>query len=512
VALVPWLAALDRLRSPRATLAAALLMAVAVELAMFGWFADAIEAYTATPRLLGLALLVVCAPVLQPQIVAFAMGRWLARRRGAGAARLAVTGACVWIGTEWLCPKLFDDTLGYALWPAAWLRQAADVAGVSGLTFALLLGNECVLAAMRAIGGGRARRALWPAVALGALLLALAGYGAWRERQVATAMRREDPVRVGVVQADISRYGRMAAEQGTGGAVETILDAYVLLSRKLLRRGPLDLLVWPETVYPTTFGSPKSAGGAAYDRAIAGFVARTGVPLVFGAYDADGGGEFNAAVFLEPPHGGPLEFETYRKASLFPLTERVPAWFDRPRMRRWLPWLGTWVPGRGGETVTLALPGGRRLPTAPLICYDALAPGLVRAAVRAGAEVIVTLSNDAWFGDGPAAWLHLVGAAFRSVETRRPQVRSTNTGISAVIDAGGSIVVQAGVGTRAVMAAAVTPEARATTPVLRWGCWLGPLAVVLAITLLIAPRWPERRRRKQTSLKRPRRRCTTSLG
>ena len=490
MALTPWLAALDRLRSPRATLAAALLMAAAVELAMFAWFADAVEAYTGTPRLVGLALLTVCAPILQPQIVTFALGRWLARRRGAGAARLAMIGACVWVGTEWACPKLFDDTLGYALWPAVWLRQGADVAGVPGLTFVLLLANECALAAARAVRAGELRRAMAPAAALVGLLLALLGYGAARERQVATAARRGDAIRIGIVQADISRYDRMAAERGTGGAVDIILDAHVVLSRKLLRRGALDLLVWPETVYPTTFGTPKSAEGATFDRAIAGFVARAGVPLVFGAYDVGDGAEFNAAVFLEPSRGAALEFETYRKAALFPLTERVPAWLDGARMRRWLPWLGTWAPGSGGDVVKIALPDGRRLPVAPLICYDALVPGQVRAAVRAGAEVIVTLSNDARFGAGPAAWLHLVGAAFRSVETRRPQVRSTNTGISAVIDAGGSIVAQLGVGQRAVLAATVAAEGRATTPALRCGFWLGPLAFGLAIALLIAPPWP----------------------
>src|SRR4029450_11505801 len=118
------------------------------------------------------------------------------------------------------------------------------------------------------------------------------------------------------VQADITRYGPMAARLGTGGAVETILGPRVPPSRKLLRRGPLDLLVWPETVYPTTFGTPKSAAGAAFDEAIPAFVAQSGFPLVFGASDVEGGPDFNAAVFLDPPQGRSLAFETYRKASL----------------------------------------------------------------------------------------------------------------------------------------------------------------------------------------------------
>ncbi len=481
--LAPWLWALDRQRSLRGVLGLAVLMAVACELAGFGWFATAVEAYTGTPRIVGLGLLALAAPLLQPQLVTVALARRVLQRRGAAAARVALAAACTWVGTEWVFPKLFDDTLGYGLWPSLWMRQGGDVAGVPGLTFLLVLGNECTLAVARALGRGAPRRGRAPALALAALVLALAGYGALRAG--ATSPSGVPAVHVGVVQADISRYGRMAAEQGTFAAVETILAAHVALSQKLVRRGPLDLLVWPETVYPTTFGTPRSAEGAAFDRAIARFVAQTGLPLVFGAYDAEAGAEFNAAVFLEPSAGGPLEFETYRKAALFPLTERVPALLGDARVRRWLPWLGTWAPGAGGEVVAVTLADGRRLRVAPLICYDALTPALPRTAVRGGAEVIVTLSNDAWFGSGPAPWQHLVGAAFRSVETRRPQVRATNTGISAVIDASGSIVTMAGSGERAVLAAAIHPESRATTLVLRWGHWLGPLALGLGVVLVL---------------------------
>src|SRR5262249_5356932 len=163
----------------------------------------------------------------------------------------------------------------------------------------------------------------------------------------------------------------------------------------------------------------KSADGAAFDRAIAGFVARSDVPLIFGSYDTDGADEFNAAVFLEPATHGPLAFETYRKTSLFPLTERVPALLDHDVVRRWLPWLGTWKPGGGSRAVSVRLRDGRTVRVAPLICYDALDARHALAAVRDGAELIVTLSNDSWFTVGDAAWLHLVGAAFRSVETRR---------------------------------------------------------------------------------------------
>jgi apolipoprotein N-acyltransferase len=482
VTLAPWLAVLDRARGWRATVAVALGMTVVFELVQFGWFAEAMHLYTATPWALALALLVLASPLLQPQLVALALARHALRRRAAGAVRLALTGACVWVGTEWACPKLLGDTLGYPLWPSLWMRQGADVAGVSGLTFVLLLANEAALVAGRGLAARRWKAAGTGAGVIAVLAGALLAYGALRTRHPSEGK----PLRVGIVQADVSRYGRMAAEQGTFGAVETILIAHEVLSRKLLRRESLDLLVWPETVYPTTFGVPKSADGAAFDRALAGFVGRVGVPLIFGAYDGEDGVEFNAAVFLDPPRDGRVTFETYRKAALFPLTERVPAWLDGPHVRRWLPWLGTWSPGGGGDVVAVALPDGRTLRVVPLICYDVLAPALARAGVRAGGELIVTLSNDAWFGSGPAAWQHLIGAAFRSVETRRAQVRATNTGISAVIDAQGSITAMAGIGERAVLSAPVIPEAHAVTPVLRLGDWLGPLALVAGLGLVVA--------------------------
>src|SRR5262249_6839897 len=162
---------------------------------------------------------------------------------------------------------------------------------------------------------------------------------------------------------------------------------------ELLAQRSIDVLVWPETVYPTTFGSPKSPDGAAFDREIERFVVHAGVPLVFGAYDADGADEFNAAFVVHP---GSADRAVYRKASLCPLTEHVPPFLESGVVRRWLPWLGTWKPGTGPRVLDVRLRDGRTLRVAPLICYDALDPRLAVGAVRAGAELIVTLSNDSW--------------------------------------------------------------------------------------------------------------------
>jgi apolipoprotein N-acyltransferase len=503
VALVPWLAALDRVRSARAAMLSGLLMSGIFALSVFAWFGTAMANYAGAPTWMGLALLTLLAPLLQPQLVLFGWARHLAgspTARGLVALQRALVGGFVYVATEWALPKLFADTLGHGLHPSLWLRQGADLAGAPGLTLALLLCNEAVLQTLRGWRRGdapepegrpalrapgltdHARASIRPAACALAIAGSLAGYGAWR----LSMLRNDGPepvlLRVALVQADLSRYARLREELGTFDATVRILERHFSLSDQALSSGPVDILVWPETVYPTTFGTPKSEEGAEFDRAIADFSALRGVPLVFGAYDAEEGEEYNAAFFLAP--GG--DVEVYRKEALFPLTERVPAWLAAEPVRRWLPWLGTWRAGSGPRLVSMPLADGRTLRVGPLICYDAVDPRFARASARAGAELLVTLSNDSWFDAGGGPRLHLVVAAFRSIETRLPQIRATNTGITAAIDAEGTLIASLAVHQRDVLVADVAASPAAATLVLRWGDWLGPVTLGGAGALLLA--------------------------
>jgi apolipoprotein N-acyltransferase len=321
------------------------------------------------------------------------------------------------------------------------------------------------------------------AASVAAIVVALAGYGQWRLEQL-TNGETEDLVKVVIVQGALSHYSQWASEVGTYEAVRRILDNYFELSATALAAGDVDLLVWPETVYPTTFGQPKSEDGAAFDREIAAFVGSSGVPLIFGAYDEADGVEYNAAIFLEA-QGDNVTFDTYRKGELFPLTERVPWPLNTGVVRGWMPWLGTWTPGGGAEVISVDLPSGRPLRLAPLICYDAVAPERALEAARRGADLIVTLSNDSWFAVGGGPRLHLVVSAFRTLETRLPQVRATNTGISAVIMPSGELVAAAGVGERAARVAEVSLAGRANTLMLLWGDWFGSVSFVLLLLCLV---------------------------
>lgn len=490
-ALLPALLALDGASSWRRGALLGVALSAAYALAVEPWFAEAVHAYTQAPRWLCGLLLLLLAPLLQPQLVAWASVRaGVARRRP----RLApFAAACAYVGVEWALPKLFGDTLGYGLYPAEWLRQSADLFGARGLTLLLLLGNEAALAIVTAakVRTPQARRAAarWGA-ALVASLAALSAYGAWRYARFDPA-RAGEAVRLAAVQANLTHYADLAQRLGTYGAVREILDTHYALSDRALAAGRVDALVWPETVYPTTFGAPQSEEGAELDAEIARFSQEHKVPLVFGAYARDEGAEYNAAVFLD----GPRAPRTYRKAMLFPLTEWVPELLDGPRFREWFPWAGTWRRGPGPATVELALADGRAILVGPLICYDAVSPGFAASEVRSGARLLLTLSNDSWFHGTPAARLHLIVAAFRSIETRTAQLRATNSGISAAIDARGELIASTREGEAEILSAALPLAGGGATLPVRLGDWVGAAALASAIVLAGGSRWRPRFRR-----------------
>jgi len=500
LAFAPWLISIDRAPA-RATLGSAALLAVLFTAAAFGWLPGTISAYSGASGPIAWAVTLVLAPlVLQPQIVAASAARVWARQMTAQGRYPRLTAGATfalgYVGAEWLLPKLFSDTLGYAFHPSAVLRQAADLAGGRGLTLACLAVSECAATAVletirrdpsRTAWARLSRASIAPALGAAAVIAALVAYGAGRLRQIEARTAAASRFTAGVVQANIARYDKLAAERGTFDAVKQILDAHLSLSKELLEAGSagpaLDLLVWPETVYPTTFGSPKSPEGAAFDAQIAALVAATGVPLIFGAFEQGEHGEHNAAFFLSKGDRG-VGFDAYRKSRLFPLTESVPEWLDGPLFRSWFPWAGHWQAGPGAQAISLTLQNGSAVSFAPLICYEAVYPAYVGEAARAGAQVLLAISNDTWFPDARGPRLHLISAAFRSIETRLPQIRATNSGISALILPSGEIVNPTGFNARATLRLSVPRLGASGTLATLWGDWLGGVSLGLAALVL----------------------------
>lgn len=482
VLLVPWLWALDRARSWRGVAAQGLAMTVLFTAAIFWWFAMGVGEFTGVGTGLAAAALLLAAPLLQPQILVFALVRH-AVGRAHGPLLRALAGAAAWVATEALWPKLLGDTLGHGLQPADALRQAADLGGATGLTVVVLLTNEAIAQAIARRRDGL--RAWGLPLAFGtAMLAAVSGYGAWRLAALRVPPAADTAVlRVAMVQASLTDYEARRREQGAYAVVREVLDTHFGLSASALRDHGADVLLWSETVYPTTFGQPRSEDGAAFDAEIQGFVDTTGVPLVFGTYEQDVLGEYNAAVVLEPGRG---RLGSYRKTHPFPLTEHVPEWLDGPALRSALPWTGGWRAGDGARVLPLRSGDGREVNVMPLICLDDVHPQLAIDGARLGAQAILGMSNDSWFTEAPlGARLHLAVAAFRSAETGLPQLRVTTNGFSAVIDETGEVLVQTAMGQQAVLTGFLLARDPAPTLMVRWGDWVGRagLAFLFALAL-----------------------------
>lgn len=489
VLLVPWLRSLDASRTLAGALLCAYAMALAFTATTFAWFGIAIGHYTQVGGTTGLIILLLAAPLFQPQFLVFAVVRHGVRRR-LGPALCALAGAAAWVATEWLVPKLLGDTLGHGLYPSRLLRQGADVGGAAGLTVVLLLANEGVALAMARWRGGA--RAMARPLALAALVpLLLTCYGL-----VALAARPAPdgkPLRMGLVQSNIVDYERQRQTKGALAVVREVLDTHFAMSYDAVVRQHADAVLWSETAYPTTFGHPKSEAGAALDREILDIVRSAGVPFVFGTYDRDPAGEYNAAAFVAPGTGL-LGF--YRKTRLFPLTEFVPSWLNGPTLRGWLPWTGTWKAGDGARVFPLRLADGREIPVQALICLDDVDTRLAIDGARLGAQAILTMSNDSWFTDYPqGAQLHQAVAAFRSIETRLPQFRVTTNGYSAAIDPTGTVVAGARMGERTLVIADLPVGPAPRTLMVAWGDWVGPVGLAFLVLLAVMAAFPASRTR-----------------
>jgi apolipoprotein N-acyltransferase len=197
-----------------------------------------------------------------------------------------------------------------------------------------------------------------------------------------------------------------------------------------------DLMLWPEATTPMAVHGDAAA--RAWTEAL---VARAKVPLVLGSIAFENRGQSAEAwyngVFTVTPDGG-LQPAYYAKRHLVPFGEYIP-------LRPLLGWLQKVVPigddfTRGRSAEPLRVPVRRRvLAAGPLICYEDIFPALARADARAGADFLFVATNNAWYGEGGAAYQHAAHSVLRAVETRRPVLRCGNSGWSGWIDEFGAI-------------------------------------------------------------------------
>lgn len=335
-----------------------------------------------------------------------------------------------WVALEFLREFLLTGfpwaTLGYS--QQGWLSviQSADLFGVYGLSYLLLLCNvvlgEAVLAWRRKLPQEFPVRAL--AVVAVFLLLNYA-YGQWRLRQDLDS--RAETLQAAVVQGNIAQDLKWLPENQ-----RSTVETYRELSWQARRAGARDLLIWPEAALPFYFqdGGPLADTVAALPR-------ETGARLLFGspAYLRDPGGVryLNSAFLLAPAGGRAFRSD---KRHLVPFGEYVPLGGFLPFVNKLVTGIGDFSPGQINP-----LPIDEHH-LGVLVCYEVIFPELARESVRRGSDLLVNITNDAWFGRSSAPWQHLAMARFRAIENRVWLARAANTGVSALIAPSGRITRQ----------------------------------------------------------------------
>ena len=350
----------------------------------------------------------------------------------------------VWTSVEMARSYLFSGfpwmLLGYTLAGSATLRQAADLAGVHGLSFLLALTGVSVYLAGRRLSDRFTVKAAIPLIPGIAALLFLVLYG--RAVPANPPGPAVPEVKVGIAQGGIDQSVKWDPENQLA-----TLEIYGELTRTARDAGA-EVVVWPETAAPFFYGWEAELSRRIEDIAVSG-----GIPIIFGApwFDPAGGGKFYNSVFLMDARG--VVLGRYDKRHLVPFGEYIPLRSVLFFLRKLTAGEEDFSPGTGPALFRVA---GR--PVAASICYEALFPALIRDGVLGGATWFVNVTNDAWFGDTVAPHQHLAMARMRCVEFRRPMVRAANSGISAVIDADGGVVASLGLFRRGVLVAGVRPE------------------------------------------------------
>jgi apolipoprotein N-acyltransferase len=401
----------------------------AASTALVWWVINTITRYGGVPWSLAvpILLLMTCTLGLFWAIFCWARGRIL--RRLPRWTDFLIS-PLLWVALEYGWARTPDisfpwSLMGYTQYLNLRILQAADLFGVWGISFLVVSANAAVASLLRS-GPPEGRRDGWaarllPAAGAAAMFLGAWVYGEGRLQEVEKGAPFEVVVLQGNVEQEIKWDPKFRREA---------IDLYGSLTREAAGEGA-GLVVWPETAAPFYYGlEPR------YSREIQELAREVQAPILFGSparEEGAGGVSLRNRAYLVSAAGEDVGW--YDKVHLVPFGEYVPWRRLLFFVDKIVEAVGEFSPGEG--PVTLAVPGAR---VGTLICYEVVFPDLVRRAVNDGAQILVNITNDAWFGRTAASKQHFSALAFRAVENRRPVARAANTGISGFVDSRGRIL------------------------------------------------------------------------
>lgn len=333
---------------------------------------------------------------------------------------------------------------GYALAYLPSLIQAAEIGGVYLITLLVFAVGLLVYLSISEKFNFKAKTGDAMRLAAVALVLVFYVYGQTRLSELRKEEVGSESVNIGLIQGNIDKDVKWSPAH-----LQFSFDRYFTVSRMAVRDGA-EFLIWPETAIPT-YLAQEPANMAK----IKAFVDSVGVPILTGVvfYETVGPREYvyyNSALLVEP---GNHDYQIYSKIHLVPMSERIP-FSERYKILRDIH-LGQADFSSGREQTIFTLDG---IKFGTLICFESVFPGYANGFIKKGADFLVVITNDMWFGRTSLFEQHAMMAVFRAIENRVPVVRAANTGISMSVDKTGRILARTGVFEEDYIVTNVHPE------------------------------------------------------
>lgn len=323
--------------------------------------------------------------------------------------------------------------------------QIASVTGMYGVSFLVVMSNVFVY---EVLTRRMARnRIVWICFALALLGAEIFGMKALMKKPVENAKT----VRVALIQASFTQEEKLTAiQENINEDLDMMYDTYWNMSADAAKISRPDLIVWPESVLPSFMILDRSLPET--QRRVGGF----GATLITGVYIES----YNSVVGVSP-RGQYLG--RYDKTQLVPFGEYVPY---RDVLGK-IPGLGNWLNNkvfesdveRGKRHHLFDVNGNK---AGVMICFESQVPHIARSMTRDGANMLLVVTNDAWFRESPSAAQHVALAALRAIENRRPLAQAANAGLSVVIDPYGRVTKASGLFTREYVTGAMQPSSEMT--------------------------------------------------
>ena len=443
VALIPLHIALEGLSRRTQAFWLGWLAGIISSTGIMAWVVTAMNTYGKVPLVFSYGIMLLLTAYLGLYVGLYSAGvvwfRMLVPRYGLFAA------PCLWVALELLRTYVLSglpwSLLGYSQYRQLDVIQIADHLGVYGVSFLVVLTNvalaELYLWLMPLFRGFRPARLPWELVTTAAMLVSLSW--AYSTSLIASEAveRPKATLQVAVVQPNIDQ-----AVKWDQAFREETLRRYDRLTESFGYGA--DLVVWPEAATPFIYEREP-----VYQLQLVAMANRASAPLLFGSpavrFDSDRKPFLLNSAYLLSPDGQLLG--RYDKQHLVPFGEYIPLkssllFF----LEKMVEGIGDFQAGPGPTVLSFQLKdsdgGGpaRRVKFGVVICYEVIFPDLVRRFASGGAEFLVTITNDAWFGDSSAPAQHFSMVVFRSVENHLAFARAANTGISGFIDPFGRIM------------------------------------------------------------------------